>query len=64
MDMMHHRLAQKKRDLAILWWDRQYYCLIIKQKAGWLVGMYFAKIEDLIFSLLQMQVLQWPMSCQ
>ena len=27
-----------KRDLAIFWWDRQYFCLIIKQKAGWLVG--------------------------
>ena len=37
---MHHRLAQKKRDLAIFWWDRQYFCLIIKQKGGWLVGMH------------------------
>ena len=39
MDMMHHKLAQKKRDLVFFWWDRQYFCLIIEQKAGWLVGM-------------------------
>ena len=33
------QVSTKKRDLAIFWWDRQYFCLIIKQKAGWLVGM-------------------------
>ena len=31
--------SRKKRDLAIFQWDKQYFCLIIKQKAGWLVGM-------------------------
>ena len=39
MGMMYHRFAQKKRDLGIFWWDRQCFCLIIKQKAGWLVGI-------------------------
>jgi hypothetical protein len=33
------QVSTKKRDLAIFWWDRQYFCLIIKQKAGWLVGI-------------------------
>ena len=32
------QVSTNKRDLAIFWWDRQYFCLIIKQKAGWLVG--------------------------
>ena len=33
------QVSTKKRDLAILWRDRQNFCLIIEQKAGWLVGM-------------------------
>ena len=40
MGIMHHRLAQKRG----IWWfsggiGSSYFCLIIKQKAGWLVGM-------------------------
>ena len=35
------QVSTKKRDLAIFWWYRQYFCLIIKQNAGWLVGMYY-----------------------
>ena len=33
------QVSTKKTDLVIFWWDRQYFCLIIKQKAGWLIGM-------------------------
>ena len=30
------QVSTKKRDLAIFWWDRQCFCLIIKQKLdGW-----------------------------
>jgi hypothetical protein len=38
---MKENQGNKKRDMAIFWWDRQKYCLIIKQKAGWLVGMHY-----------------------
>ena len=34
------QVSTKKRDLAIFWWNMPYFCLIIKQKAGWLVCMY------------------------
>ena len=34
------QVSTKKRNLAIFWRDRQYFCLIIKQKAGWLVARY------------------------
>ena len=37
--MMHHRLAPKRGIWWCFWRDRQYFCLIIKQKAGWLVGI-------------------------
>ena len=47
--MYRHGATQvftKKRDLAIIIWrDRQYFCLIINQKAGWLVGMYCASVS-------------------
>ena len=49
MGMMHHRLAQK-RDMAIFWWNRQYFCL---QKAGWLVCM---KVR--VYILLRYQVVE------
>ena len=34
------QVSTKKEGLGIFWWDKQYFCLIIKQKAGWLVGMW------------------------
>ena len=37
------QVSTKKRDLVNFWWDRQYFCLIIKQKAGWLVGMLWTR---------------------
>ena len=47
------QVSTKKRDLAIFWWDRQYFCLFIKQKAGWLVGMLYIPLhfKEKIFSL-------------
>ena len=38
------QVSTNKRDLAIFWWDTQYFCLIIKQKAGWLVGIIVVKV--------------------
>ena len=35
-------VSTKERDFAIFLRDRQYFCFIIKQKAGWLVGIYVA----------------------
>ena len=29
----------KEWDLVIFRWDKQYFCFIMKQKAGWLVGI-------------------------
>ena len=33
------QVVTKRRDLVIFWRDGYHFCLIFKQKAGWLVGM-------------------------